>query len=144
MHEAMKILGLGRPSKEQPERIGEVQVNVLLIINQSPERAYGVAIANQMREQCAPEISDAQVYGALRRLEARGFLKSCERLEMPKHSNSPSPKHQGRPRKYYTLTASGLRAMRTGVAQKLDAESGASMVKGLLHAATQKPSSHLG
>ena len=107
---------IGRPSRTDPWRISELQRMMLSIIHDHAEDAHGVGIAKHLRRITKnDELEDSQVYVALRRLEARGFiaLKGDEaRVTVP---STVRTKKVGRPRKLYFLTASGKRAL-TGVA----------------------------
>lgn len=85
--------------------LGLVQMAVLRHIETSPERAYGLGIADDVSKLVKRDFADAQIYIALRRLEDHGMISS--RLnEIP-----VLPKTRGRPRKYYFLTAMGKDAL---------------------------------
>lgn len=101
------VVGIGRPSRERPARIGPVQAKLLAFVGAHPDRAHGAGIAEHFRQNQDPAFGDAQAYVAIKRLEARGFLVSVE----PPHEPLPSKRSQGRPHKYYSLTASGRRAL---------------------------------
>lgn len=107
------VVAIGRPSERSPNRIGPVQAKLLAFVGAHPERAHGAGIAEHLRQTHDPALGDAQVYVAVKRLEARGFLVSVDTPETP----LPSKRSQGRPHKYYSLTMSGRRALE-GVATK--------------------------
>jgi len=86
--------------------LGLAQVAIMSIIGSSPQRAFGTGIAKAMTDMSGREVADAQVFVALRRLERQGFVASTT-----KHDPEPSKRTRGRPRLFYELTASGLRAL---------------------------------
>ena len=101
------------PTKSTPERsstgertLGLIQVAILSAITAEPSQAFGTAIAGRISQVVDREISDAQVYVALARLQDRGFVSSqIDNLTMP------SQRTRGRPKIYYALTAKGRRAL---------------------------------
>ncbi|MGP3699738.1 PadR family transcriptional regulator [Rhodobacter sp. NSM] len=107
-----RFLGLGRPRADTPLKVGPVQAEILQIIRDHTELAYGVGIAGYLRERLGHDVSDAQTYIALRRLDARGLI--AERNADLEAKDTPSDSRRGRPHKLYTLTASGKRALEPG------------------------------
>lgn len=105
----------GRPPKGDPHTVGPLQKEILREILTHPSEAHGVGIARALRREHDPELPDAQVYVALRRLEARGIIELARDVD---EQNSPSLSNgrRGRPRKLYALTMSGKRAI-TGAAE---------------------------
>jgi DNA-binding PadR family transcriptional regulator len=86
--------------------LGLVQVAIMNVITSQPLRSYGTAIADQVSKLVGRDLTDAQVYVALHRLEEQGLISS--RVDdVP----LPSKKSRGRPRKYYASTAKGRRAL---------------------------------
>lgn len=104
------MFGLGRPSRRDPNRIGPIQGQILSFIATHEADAHGVGIARHLREANDPEMTDAQAYVALKRLEARGFVSSAT-ASKDIYETTPSKRSRGRPRKYYSLTPSGKRAL---------------------------------
>lgn len=68
------------------------------------EDAYGVRIAEEIRERTGREVSIGSLYRSLRRLEARGFLSS--------EVGEPTGERGGRAKRYYRVEAQGLDAFR--------------------------------
>jgi DNA-binding PadR family transcriptional regulator len=94
--------------------LGLVQVAIMNVITNKPERAYGTAITDEVSRIVGRELADAQVYIALGRLEAHGLISSrVDEIPMP------SKKSRGRPRKYYASTAKGRRALESAGAYTL-------------------------
>jgi DNA-binding PadR family transcriptional regulator len=106
----LKAFGLGRPSRQHPDRVGPVQAKILSFIATQPEQSHGVGIARHLRAIFDPDLTDAQAYVALKRLEARGLVSSVT-ASKDKQETTPSKRSRGRPHKYYSLTPSGMRAL---------------------------------
>ena len=70
-------------------------------------RGYGLDLIERVKERTGGHLilSQGSVYPALRALEREGLVESYE--------GDPSPERNGRPRRYYELTAEGLRMART-------------------------------
>ena len=126
---------LGRPSAHDPDRIGPVQAEILTIIRDDPDNAHGVGIAEVLRRRHGDEFSDAQTYIALRRLDVRGLIR--ELSIAPGSKTTPSVGRRGRPRKLYSLTASGRRALEGGDAVNSSAGTDAQQ-RGTLYGAKAK------
>ena len=94
--------------QSQVRALGLVQLAILRVIGTQPARSFGVAIAEAVSHHTDREISDPQIYVALKRLETHGFVSSStEEVRLP------SKRSRGRPRKYYSLTPKGRRAIET-------------------------------
>lgn len=65
---------------------------------------YGLDLIERVRARTRNTVllNQGSVYPALRSLEKEGLVKCCK--------SEPSPKHRGRPRHYYRLTALGNRS----------------------------------
>jgi PadR family transcriptional regulator PadR len=68
------------------------------------EDAYGVPIAREIEGTTGRTVVLGAVYAALDRLEERGFLASSV--------GDPTPERGGRARRYFRVTARGLRAVK--------------------------------
>ena len=130
------FFGLGRPKADAPLKVGPVQADILQIIRDHPELAHGVGIAGFLRDHRGHDVSDAQTYMALRRLDARGLI--VERSADTDTRNTPSDSRRGRPRKLYTLTASGMRALQQGGAADNSKAGTDAHVEGIFHGAKAK------
>ena len=80
---------------------GSIQLCILAML--SSKKKYGFQIIKELREQSGGyyDLKEGTLYPALHRLEKRGYLKS----EWITHKS-------GMPRKYYTLTDRGKKALR--------------------------------
>jgi PadR family transcriptional regulator, regulatory protein PadR len=86
------------------EALGNFELMVLLAVLRVGEDAYGVPIARELEDKISREVLLGSVYAALERLEAKGLVAS--RL------GDPTPERGGRAKRYFTLTARGLREVR--------------------------------
>ncbi|HMD34161.1 MAG TPA: helix-turn-helix transcriptional regulator [Vicinamibacterales bacterium] len=77
---------------------------VLTAVVRLGDGAYGVNIAGEIEEHSGRAVVVGSVYGALERLEGKGFVTS--RLA------DPTPERGGRAKKYFRVTAAGLRHVR--------------------------------
>lgn len=77
---------------------------VLLAALHLGERAYGYEIVQVIESRTRRKISRSALYVTFDRLEAKGCLSS--RLA------DPAPSRGGRPKRYITVTAKGLKALK--------------------------------
>jgi DNA-binding PadR family transcriptional regulator len=85
-------------------RLGEIDLLTLLAVGLTGDRAYGVAIIDEIRAFSGREISVAAAYAALERLERHGFVRAS--------LSDPLPERGGRARRQYRVTASGRAHLR--------------------------------
>jgi DNA-binding PadR family transcriptional regulator len=85
------------------ETLGHLEQLVLLAILRLGNRSYGVPILEEIRTRTGREYLRPSVYIALRRLEAKGLVKS--RL------GDPTPERGGRAKRFFALTAPGHRQL---------------------------------
>ncbi len=86
------------------DHIGELEQMVLLAMLQLGDEAYGVAVMNELRTRVSREVSRGAMYATLDRLEAKGLVAS--RL------GEPTPERGGRGKRYVTVTAKGIEALK--------------------------------
>jgi DNA-binding PadR family transcriptional regulator len=84
--------------------IGEFEQMVLLAVLQLGDGAYGPAIRSLIERRARRTVARGALYTALERLEAKGCLRS--------RMGDPTPERGGRARRYFTVSAEGLRALR--------------------------------
>ncbi len=109
--------------KSQPA-LGDFEQLVLLGVLRLADDAYGAAIRQEIHARSGRDVSINAVYTTLDRLEAKGFLRSWV--------GDPTPQRGGRRRKFYTLTAGGVAALKqayraftamaAGLERRLDAK----------------------
>jgi len=85
------------------ELLGTFEQAVLLAVWKLAAEAYGRAVLRAVMTSLARETAAGAVYATLDRLEQKGLLAS--RME------PGTPVRAGRPRRYYRLTAAGIRAL---------------------------------
>jgi DNA-binding PadR family transcriptional regulator len=84
--------------------LGSLELVVLLAVIRLGEDAYGVPVSREVVRASRRNWSVASVYAALDRLEAKGLVAS----EM----GDPTPERGGRAKKYFRVTAKGLKVVR--------------------------------
>ena len=77
---------------------------VLLALIRLVEDAYGVPISQAIEESTGRDVLVGSVYAALERLEEKGFVSS--------RVGEPTPERGGRAKRYFRITARGLRQVR--------------------------------
>lgn len=82
----------------------EVEQLILLALVRLGRGAYGVPVRAEIERRSGRKVSLAAVYGALDRMETRGYVKSW--------LSEPLPERGGRARKHFRITPSGARALR--------------------------------
>ncbi|MDQ3698277.1 MAG: helix-turn-helix transcriptional regulator [Gemmatimonadota bacterium] len=85
--------------------LGEFEQTVLLAILQLDEHAYAPSIARHLEVSIDRSVSRGALYSCLNQLERKGFLRW--RLD------EPTPERGGHARRFYQVTARGVRALRT-------------------------------
>src|SRR5262245_2541514 len=86
------------------DALGNFELMVLLAILQVGDEAYGVPIAREIENKTGREILLGSVYAALERLEAKSLVTST--------IGDPTVERGGRAKKYFRVTARGLREAR--------------------------------
>ena len=88
--------------------IGGFEQMVLLAVLQLSEAdtgAYAVTIRKELEQRVGRPVSRGALYTALERLETKRQLKS--------HLGDPTAERGGRAKRYYRVTASGIRALKS-------------------------------
>jgi PadR family transcriptional regulator, regulatory protein PadR len=85
--------------------LGNFELMVLLAVLRVGDNAYGVLISRQLEEQSGQEITVASVYAALQRMEEKGLVTSW--------LGDPTPERGGRAKRFFKVTAKGLREIRS-------------------------------
>ena len=77
---------------------------ILLAIIRLRDHAYGVPISEELKNASGREFAVGGIYAALERLEQKGFVKS--------ELGEPTAERGGRAKRYFSVTARGLRQVR--------------------------------
>ena len=77
---------------------------VLLAAMRVGDEAYGITIAQELTDAGGREVLLGSVYAALQRLESKGLIKSTV--------GEPTAERGGRAKKYFKVTAKGVRDAR--------------------------------
>ena len=83
--------------------LGEFEEVVMLTVGILFRDAYGVSIKKEIETRLNRKVSVGALQTALRRLEQKGYLKS--------HEGESTQERAGRPKRYFTITAYGKKAM---------------------------------
>lgn len=83
----------------------QLDLLVLLALMRLGDDAYGLPIAGEIQTASGRDIPLASLYAALGRLEETGLVRS--------ELGSPTPERGGRAKRYFQITAKGLREVRT-------------------------------
>ena len=82
---------------------GEFEQVVLLAILRLGATAYGVTIRAEIAKRASRQITPGALYTTLDRLEEKGCLAS--------RMGDPTPERGGRAKRYYKVTAAGLKSV---------------------------------
>jgi len=83
--------------------LGEFEQLTLLAILRLGDEAYGVTIRAEISERAGRTVAPGALYTALERLEDKGLVKS--------RIGDPTPQRGGRAKRFFTVTAPGLKAL---------------------------------
>jgi DNA-binding PadR family transcriptional regulator len=86
------------------EALGNFELMVMLAVLRIGEDAYGVPVARELEEATSRDVLLGSVYAALDRLETKGLVSSS--------IGDPTAERGGRAKKYFKVTAKGLREVR--------------------------------
>jgi DNA-binding PadR family transcriptional regulator len=87
-----------------PIYLGEFEYAVLLSVLHLDHEAYAVLIRELIEQRTGRPVARGALYTGLDRLEAKGCLKS--------RMGDPSDERGGKARRYYSVTAAGMKALR--------------------------------
>jgi DNA-binding PadR family transcriptional regulator len=87
-----------------PDALNDFELLILLALIRLQPDAYGVPIAREIEERGKRTVALGSVYAALDRLEKRGLVKS--------ELGEATAERGGRAKKFFHVTAKGLRATR--------------------------------
>lgn len=82
----------------------DLELMILLVVLGLGDNAYGVPIARELKVQCRREVSLANVYATLERLQEKGYVSS--------QVADPTPERGGRAKRYFRVTGQGLKKVR--------------------------------
>ena len=84
--------------------LANLELMVMLVLIGLGEKTYGIPIGHEIETKCGREISLGSIYATLERLETKGFVSS--------ELGEPIPERGGRAKKYFSVTAKGVREVR--------------------------------
>ena len=83
--------------------LGELEELILLTVGILYQKAYGVAVMDEIKKQTGRSLNISAVHSVLQRLEDKGLVKS----EM----SEPTGERGGRRKRIFMLTATGKRSL---------------------------------
>jgi PadR family transcriptional regulator PadR len=84
--------------------LGAFDLMIMLALMRLGEPAYGVPIAREIEDASGRVVALATLYAVLARLEKNGLISS--------HLGEPTAERGGRAKRYFRVTAKGLREVR--------------------------------
>ena len=84
--------------------LGEFELVVMLTIIRLGDVAYGVPISREIEKQTGRAVAFGTVYATLERLQQKGLVRS--------DLGEATPERGGRAKRYFRITAAGLRKVR--------------------------------
>jgi PadR family transcriptional regulator len=87
-----------------PLNLGEFEQLILLAILRLGNEAYGVTIRAELADRAGRDVAPGALYTALERLETKGLITS--------RMGDPTPQRGGRAKRYVTVSAAGIKALR--------------------------------
>ncbi len=82
----------------------DLELMILLVVLRLGDDAYGVPIARELKVHARREVSLANVYATLEGLQEKGYVSS--------ELADPTPERGGRAKRYFSVTAQGLKKVR--------------------------------
>ena len=89
------------------ELLGQFEIHIMLAVAALADEAFGVPIRRLLEERTGRAVAMGTVYGTLGRLHDKGMVRFTW--------SNPQPVQGGKSRKFFTLTATGERALRDAV-----------------------------
>ena len=86
------------------DQLGNFELMVMLALIRIGANAYGVPISEELEKRTGRDVAIGSVYAALERLEDKGFVAS--------ELGDATPERGGRAKRYFRVTARGLREVR--------------------------------
>jgi PadR family transcriptional regulator, regulatory protein PadR len=86
------------------DALGEFEEALLLAIVHLGDRAYGVAIRQEIEQRIGRDVAVGALYTSLGRLERKGYVRAT--------ASDPTPDRGGRFKRYFALRPSGAAALR--------------------------------
>jgi PadR family transcriptional regulator, regulatory protein PadR len=84
--------------------LGGFETLLLLAVIRLDDRAYGVTVQEELKREAGRDVAVGAIYTGLDRLEQKGFVESW--------SGDPTPERGGRAKRFYRVTARGIRAIK--------------------------------
>lgn len=82
----------------------DLELMILLVVLRLGDDAYGVPITRELKVRCQRDVSLANVYATLERLQEKGYVSS--------QLADPTAERGGRAKRYFRVTGQGLKKVR--------------------------------
>jgi DNA-binding PadR family transcriptional regulator len=86
-----------------PPTLGELEQLVLLALLHLGDRAYGIAVRDEIAARGRQDVPLGSIYNALSRLEGKGLISAW--------MGDPTPERGGRRKRHYRVLPQGRRAL---------------------------------
>ena len=84
--------------------LGGFETLLLLAVIRLDGQAYGINVREELKKQAGKDVAVGAIYTGLGRLAQKGFVESW--------AGDPTPERGGRAKRFYRVTASGIRAIK--------------------------------
>lgn len=84
--------------------LGGFETLLLLAVIRLDDQAYGVTVREELRKHAGKDVAVGAIYTGLDRLAQKGFVESW--------AGEATPERGGRAKRFYRVTAAGIRAVR--------------------------------
>ena len=84
--------------------LGGFETLLLLAVIRLDGEAYGVNVREEFKKQAGKDVAVGAIYTGLDRLAQKGFVESW--------TGDPTPERGGRAKRFYRVTADGIRAIK--------------------------------
>ena len=84
--------------------LGGFETLLLLAVIRLDGQAYGVTVREELKTQAGKDVAVGAIYTGLDRLAQKGFVESW--------AGDPTPERGGRAKRFYRVTAAGIRAIK--------------------------------
>ena len=89
------------------KELSKAEEMVLLAVWRIGKEAYGVSIRRQINEETGKDYTYGTLYGLLRQLTFKGFVRKC--------MGDPLPEKGGRRKTFFELTPKGIQALKEAI-----------------------------
>lgn len=89
---------------KRTKHLGELEQMVLMAVLQLQDNAYGTTVKAELSDRAGRRVSPGALFATIDRLEQKGMIAS--------HLGDPTPGRGGKRKRFLTVTAKGVAALR--------------------------------